>query len=303
MDISTESDESLEIQRLRYALNNVPTYVFMKDTECRFTYVNKKTLELFGCAEENVIGYSDSCFFPEAAAKQLREVDLRVLQGERTQEEFVVTHADGSRTVYWDVKTPIYERAGSTVIVGLLGISTDISSRKDLEEKLQKAAFTDALTQLPNRYLLLDRLKQALHSSKRQNSHGALLFLDLNNFKWLNDTHGHQVGDQLLIEVACRLSKAVRDTDTVARLGGDEFVVLLEGLGSDAADAAEYVTLAVEKIHRLLTEEYVLGEIRHHGSASAGITLFLGDKADPEQIIKDADAAMYEAKRGVSVSR
>jgi len=174
----------------------------------------------------------------------------------------------------------------------------DLTERKCHEEELSVLAFNDALTKLPNRRLLLERLKQALSVSKRLNSHGAVLFLDLNKFKQLNDTHGHEVGDQLLVEVARRLNEITRDTDTVARLGGDEFVVLLEGLGPEATKAENYAKQAAEKIRQSLSEEYVLGEIRHRGSASTGITLFLGDEADPDQIIKDADAAMYEAKRG-----
>lgn len=180
------------------------------------------------------------------------------------------------------------------------GTVEDITERIRLEQELVKLAFNDALTGLPNRRLLLDRLKQAQYGSKRQNSYGAVLFLDLNKFKELNDAHGHEAGDQLLIEVARRLKLATRETDTVARLGGDEFVVLLGGLGDDAGKAAEHAAVAAEKIRQSLTEEYILGEIRHHASASIGIALFLGDAVDPERVIRNADVAMYETKRGGS---
>lgn len=173
----------------------------------------------------------------------------------------------------------------------------DLTERKHHEEELRSFAFNDVLTSLPNRRLLLDRLGQALHTSKRLNSYGAVLFLDLDKFKQLNDAHGHEAGDQLLVEVAKRLKEVTRDTDTVARLGGDEFVVLMEGIGTDATKATEHAALMAEKIRGSLTKEYVIGELRYHGSASIGVTLFLGDARDPDQLINEADAAMYEVKR------
>jgi diguanylate cyclase (GGDEF)-like protein/PAS domain S-box-containing protein len=173
----------------------------------------------------------------------------------------------------------------------------DLTERKRHEEELKGLAFNDSLTRLPNRRLLLDRLKQALLANKRQPSYGAVLFLDLNLFKQLNDTHGHEAGDLLLVEVAARLKRITRDTDTVARFGGDEFVVLLEGLGADPLRAKDYAEQAAQKISQSLSEEYVLGEIRHHGSVSVGIRLFFNDETDPDVIIRDADAAMYKVKK------
>ena len=176
----------------------------------------------------------------------------------------------------------------------------DLTERKRLEEELRHLAFHDALTQLPNRRLLLDRLAQALHASKRQNSYGAVLFLDLNQFKQLNDTHGHAVGDLLLIEVAQRLRQVVRDQDTVARLGGDEFLVLLDGLGVAPGQAADYARAVADKIGSRLSETYQLGDVRYQGSVSLGIKLFHGDDSDAQQILQAADAAMYQSKRGAT---
>jgi len=164
----------------------------------------------------------------------------------------------------------------------------DLTERKLIEEELRHQAFHDPLTRLPNRRLLYDRLQQALRVSKRQNSHLAVLFLDLDKFKQLNDTFGHDIGDQLLIEVAVRLKQAVRDSDTVARLGGDEFVVLLEGLGAGTEQAAEYVSSIADKIRAAMSAEYILGGIHHQSSASIGI-----------KIIREADEAMYESKKAV----
>lgn len=173
----------------------------------------------------------------------------------------------------------------------------DLTERKRMEEELRHIATHDLLTRLPNRRLLIDRLQRALRASRRQSSYLAVLFLDLNKFKLLNDTHGHEAGDKLLIEVADRLGRVVRDSDTVARFGGDEFVVLLEGLGAKHDQAAEYATSVADKIRKTLCTEYVLGDIRHYGSASIGIKVLFGDEEDPDQILKDADAAMYEAKK------
>jgi diguanylate cyclase (GGDEF)-like protein/PAS domain S-box-containing protein len=173
----------------------------------------------------------------------------------------------------------------------------DLTERKRMEEELRHYAFHDVLTQLPNRRLLLDRLEHAMHVGKRQNSHLAVLFLDLNRFKHLNDAYGHDTGDKLLIEVADRLRRAVRENDTVARLGGDEFVVLLEGLGAEADKAAVYVDSVADKLRHLLSLEYILGEIRHRGSVSIGVKILFGDGHDPDEVLKEADKDMYMAKR------
>ncbi len=176
----------------------------------------------------------------------------------------------------------------------------DLTERKRVEDALRGMAFQDTLTQLPNRRLLLDRLTQALRLGKRENSYLAVLFIDLNKFKQVNDTYGHDVGDQMLIEVANRLQGIVRESDTVARLGGDEFVVLLSGLGTDSGRAAQHAETTVEKIRSALSEPYLLKNIELQGSASVGIKLILGGDMDPEQILKAADSAMYEIKRGTA---
>jgi diguanylate cyclase (GGDEF)-like protein len=161
----------------------------------------------------------------------------------------------------------------------------------------REMAGTDLLTNLVNRRGLMENLSQAIARSKRQHSYGAVIFLDLNRFKQLNDSLGHDAGDRLLVLVADRLRAAVRATDTVARLGGDEFVVLLEGLGIGRQTASDLANTTAEKIRQLLTEEYDLGEHAYYASASLGITLFMGDSVNVDQILKDADAAMYADKR------
>ena len=173
----------------------------------------------------------------------------------------------------------------------------DLSERKRIEEELRQLAFHDALTRLPNRRLLLDRLQHAINNCKRSGSHVAVLFLDLNKFKQLNDTHGHEAGDLLLKEVASRIQQCVREADTVARFGGDEFVVLLEDLGADANQAGQYAVSVTQKLRHALAREYLLGDIHHYGSASVGIKLVEEGDNDPDHILRDADAAMYEEKK------
>ncbi|MCK9283620.1 MAG: EAL domain-containing protein [Rhodocyclaceae bacterium] len=181
-------------------------------------------------------------------------------------------------------------------VTNYISMHTDISERKRAEEKINQLAFFDQLTALPNRTLLLDRLRQAITAGTRSDAYGALLFIDLDNFKTLNDSLGHHVGDQLLKQIAQRLAHGVREGDTVARLGGDEFVLILAGLSNDEQMAANSAETVAEKILAALNQTYQLGEVSHHGTASIGITLFKGDQASIDDLMKQADLAMYNAK-------
>ena len=193
----------------------------------------------------------------------------------------------------------------STLVLVQLMVTALQTQRKLAEERISALAFFDPLTQLPNRRLLLDRLKQALVACVRSKRHGALMFLDLDHFKNLNDTHGHDAGDQLLMEVARRLVLCVRQGDTVARLGGDEFVIMLEDLDGDLTLAANQAEAVAEKIRISLAEPYqiLLGlsqenrmTIQHHLTASIGISLFFDQNDKREEILKRADLTMYQAK-------
>jgi diguanylate cyclase (GGDEF)-like protein len=175
-------------------------------------------------------------------------------------------------------------------------IDIDISDRKAAEEEARYLAFYDALTQLPNRRLLVDRLQQVLIHGARPGANTAVLFVDLDNFKTLNDTRGHEVGDLLLREVARRLRDCVREQDTVARLGGDEFVVVLQNLSSDASEAAAQVRTLGELILTRLRQPYELAGHEHHSSASVGVTLLSHYRDSVDEVLKQADMAMYRAK-------
>ncbi|TAH11739.1 MAG: EAL domain-containing protein [Curvibacter sp.] len=172
----------------------------------------------------------------------------------------------------------------------------DITQRKAAEDQVRQLAFYDTLTGLPNRRMLLDRLQHALASSARSGACGALLFIDLDHFKTLNDTLGHDKGDLLLQEVAQRLIDGVREEDTVARLGGDEYVVMLEGLDALRETAAGQATLVGEKIIATLSKPYRLAGHEYHSTQSMGLTLFSGHEAALEDLLKQADLAMYQAK-------
>ncbi len=177
-----------------------------------------------------------------------------------------------------------------------IGTHYDISERKKSEEKIRELAFFDQLTGLPNRTLLQDRLRQAMSVSARSGRHGALLFIDLDNFKTLNDTLGHDMGDLLLKQVAQRLLQSVREGDTVARLGGDEFVVVLAGLTTSQEDSATAIETVSDKILRALQQPHKLGEVLHHSSASIGVTSFMGSAVSIDELMKQADLAMYKSK-------
>ena len=182
---------------------------------------------------------------------------------------------------------------------------TDITERKLMEDQVRLLAFHDPLTTLPNRRMLNDRLSQAMATSKRSGLYGALMFLDLDNFKPLNDTHGHEVGDLLLIEVAKRLKGCLREVDTVARFGGDEFVVLLSELDVDKTQSTEQTRAVAEKIRASLAAPYFLTKahpiqesktVEHHCSTSIGVVVFINHDSSQTDILKWADAAMYQAK-------
>lgn len=162
--------------------------------------------------------------------------------------------------------------------------------------QIEQLAFSDALTRLPNRRVFIDRLQQSMANSERSQRYRALLFLDLDKFKTLNDTRGHQLGDRLLVETADRLRRAVREGDTVARLGGDEFVVILEQLSEDSREASSQAMHAAEKIVEMLRVEYDLDGFAYRGSTSIGIALFRGHEVSSDELLKRADLAMYQAK-------
>ena len=199
----------------------------------------------------------------------------------------------------------IVQRDEQDKALRMIGIHTDITERKEMEDQIHQLAFFDPLTGLPNRRLLNDRISRAMAISKRSGRYCAVMFADLDNFKPLNDTQGHEAGDLLLIEVAERLKGCIREMDTVARFGGDEFVIMICELDADKAASSTQASAVAEKIRIALAKPYVIriqsGEetektIEHHCSASIGVTLFINHQTSQTEILKEADNAMYAAK-------
>lgn len=191
--------------------------------------------------------------------------------------------------------TAVKDAKGHTT--NYVGMFTDISVAKAASERIENLAFFDPLTNLPNRRLFADRLAQALVNSSRSSNYGALVFLDLDHFKSLNDTLGHDYGDLLLQQVATRLSNCVREGDSVARLGGDEFVLLVENLSMNEVEAAHQIEAIGEKILTSLNQPYQLNSHEYLSTPSVGISLFNGNQESSEDLLKHADIAMYQAKK------
>ena len=188
-------------------------------------------------------------------------------------------------------------RNAEGVVTNYVSTLTDITLTKAAEDEIKHLAFYDPLTRLPNRRLLLDRLRQSLASIERSGRTGALLFIDLDNFKTLNDTLGHDIGDILLQQVANRLESCVREGDTVARLGGDEFVIMLEDLSKDSIEAAEQTELVGNKVLSTLNQTYQLAAHEYHNTPSIGATLFSDNSQSIDDLMKQADIAMYQSKK------
>ena len=287
---------------LSMILDDVGAFVYIKDLDLRYRYVNQKVVEWLGRPADAILGLRDQDLFDAATAEHLRQTDERVLQqGQRiTIEEQNRQRAGQPLRTFMSVKQPLRDQYGR--IHALCGISTDITDVKHSEQKIRRLAVYDPLTGLPNRALLLDRIHHAFLRFARSRCDGALLFIDLDNFKLLNDTLGHAKGDLLLKQVAERLGRCLRLDDTLARLGGDEFVLLAENLGRDFVDVAVGVKVVAERLlHELCTQPIELDNELYTVSASIGVALMSyvsrgAGGAPADDLLRRADMAMYEAK-------
>ncbi len=282
--------------RLNTILNGVDAFIYIKDKALRYQYANSKVCQRFNSTPEQVIGQTDSVFFDAATCNKLRIHDLRVIEhGERVEDEEINRSADGSiEHSYLSVKLPLRRPDGS--IYALCGISTDITKRKQTEEAIHQLAFYDPLTGLPNRRLVQERVQQLLVSLKRTAQGAAVLFIDVDNFKDINDTLGHATGDDLLCQMARRMTECIRAQDTLARQGGDEFVVILIDLGNDPMEAARHTQHVAQKILTRLNEPFDLGSQHCQSSVSIGVALIDNPELTRDELFKQADLAMYQAK-------
>lgn len=311
--VSSKKDHQLlkiSEERHRLLADNATDVIWMMNLDGRFTYVSPSVKKLRGYTSDEVMQQSleevlTATSIP-IARKALGESIAAMLAGQpfiEFQGELEQPCKDGS-TVWTEVTTSGMKNTGGAFI-GILGVTRNIHQRKQMEDQVRQLAFYDPLTKLPNRRLLHDRFSRMLAISKRSRCYGAVMFLDLDNFKPLNDQHGHGVGDLLLIEVAHRLRSCVRASDTVARFGGDEFVVLVSELMPDRSASIDQARLIAEKIRSSLAKAYVLTiqrekdvavTVEHHCTVSIGVALFLNDEASQDDILKWADKTMYQAK-------
>ena len=283
--------------QLRSTLENTPNVaVQWYDKDGRVTYWNKASEKLFGWKAEEALGKNlDSLFFTQAAGDEFKRILVQIRESGCSYGPFEVEMHTRGGDKGWMLST-VFTIPMEGVHIGFVRMDVDITLRKEAEKKIEHLAFYDPLTGLPNRQLLQDRLKQALASSHRTGRRGALMFVDMDNFKTLNDTLGHDIGDLLLQHVAHRLESCMREGDTVARLGGDEFVVMLEDLTEQTLEAAAQTEVIGHKMLAILNQPYQLATHQYRSTPSIGATLFLGHEQSSEELLKQADIAMYQAK-------
>jgi len=283
---------------LNLVLETVPLRVFWKDTQLRYLGCNSAFARDAGLTSpQQLIGKDDTQMGWHEQAALYQADDRRVLEGGQPRLNFEEpqTTSDGHQIWLRTSKVPLRDDGGQTL--GVLGIYDDITEQKEAEARIHELAYFDSLTKLPNRQLLQERLHQAMASSAHTRRRAALIMLDLDDFKNLNDSKGHELGDRLLIEVARRLIDGARDFDTVARFGGDEFAVLLENLSPVAQEAAQQAERTAEKLRVAMEEPFRIDELAIRVTASFGITLILDHQESLNALLQHGESAMYLAKQ------
>jgi diguanylate cyclase (GGDEF)-like protein/PAS domain S-box-containing protein len=299
-DISGQKKVELALrekqQTLQSLLDNAPIGIWFMGADGRLLFVNQAFCDATGISEAEFLAaehYEELYDKETALACVASDRAAMASDGPHVSQE-KMRFVDGELHDLEIVKSRISDENGN--VVGLIGLSMDITARKQAEEKLLHQAYFDELTGLGNRNYLMEQLGRSLAQAGRHNHYNALLFFDLDNFKIINDSLGHQAGDVLLKEVGERLSRTIREEDTVARLGGDEFVLIVNDLGALQSEAAEQAHTVAEKVRKALAVPYRLGEQEHHITLSVGISMFPTEGNDVNDILKHADTAMYRAK-------
>ncbi len=279
-------------ERYRTYIEHAPEGIFVSDNHGRLVDVNPSACAMVGYTRAELLGMAIADLSSPDRVSEHSNALRQVLSSGRHELEIGLRRKDGA-DILANLRAILLPGGGL-----VMGFCVDITERKLAEERIHNLAYFDPLTGLPNRRLLLDRLRQSMVGGGRRREFGALMILDLDHFKDLNDTQGHEIGDRLLSEVARRLSASVRREDTVARLGGDEYVIVAGKLGNDEAAAALHAEQIAEELHRALNRPYALAEGRsaHHSSASIGVTLYRGQDLGVDLLLKQADVALYQAK-------
>ncbi|TNF61976.1 MAG: EAL domain-containing protein [Burkholderiales bacterium] len=273
------------IAEIRHADVRDASIVFVNDAFERHT----------GYGRDEVLGQAPRMLLDLAPAlERLRELGSEHAPRRQARTELLMHRKNG--TMFWVELELVGVQAETGDFSHWVAVGRDITQRKAAEDMIRHMALYDPLTDLPNRQLLIERLQRALGQSERSGQHGALMFIDLDNFKILNDTLGHHVGDELLQKVATRLMQSVRKTDTVARLGGDEFVVMVDDLSTDPSAAAFKARVLAEKVLNVLREPFLIDNHQHFATPSIGVTSFVGLNVQVSELLKQADLAMYQAK-------
>lgn len=293
-DISDRKKAEQELHIAATAFNSQEGMI-ITDTDHKILRVNNAFSDVTGYSAEEVVNKKPSLLSSGRHDRDFYTNMMSDLEENRYwQGEIWNKRKNGEIYPEWLTITAVTD--DQEKVTNYVAAFMDITQRKQAEADIHNLAFYDSLTGLPNRRLLLDRLKQSLMLRKRRPQLGALMFIDLDNFKTLNDTRGHDVGDSLLVEVAKRLRSCVREVDTVARLGGDEFIIILEELNQDYQQAALDAELVAEKVVAALNKPYRLKQGDYHGTASIGLSLFDHRDKSAKDLLKRADVAMYQAK-------
>ncbi|MCG8509870.1 MAG: EAL domain-containing protein, partial [Rhodospirillales bacterium] len=289
-DITDRKSMLENLKKLSTAVEQSPATVIITDVDGLIEYVNPKFVEVTGYRPEEVLGKNPK-FLKSGRTKpeQYQELWKAITQGEEWRGEFQNRRKDGS--IFWEFASISPIKASDGSVTHYLAVKEDITLRKEYEQRLVRQANFDEVTGLPNRFLAFDRLSQAFVRARRGNSKVALLFIDLDRFKRVNDTLGHPAGDVALRSAGRRISACLRAEDTVSRFGGDEFVVILAGVGS-AHDARN----VAEKIQHAFTQAIEIEETEVFISPSIGISLWPDDGDDPETLVRNADTALLRAK-------
>jgi len=294
IDLTERRQAEEQLRKLSLAVDQSPSSIVITNTAGAIEYVNAAFTEKTGYSRDETIGQNPRILkSARTPAETYRTMWSMLTQGLVWKGELHNKRKDGNEYTEFAVIAPLRQSDGR--ITHYVAIKDDITARKAAEEEINSLAFYDPLTDLPNRRMLVGRLQHALASFARNRQEGALLLIDLDDFKTLNDTHGHDIGDLLLQQVAQRLSACVREGDTIARLGGDEFVVMLENLSGNLQEAASMAKATGEDILASLTQPYQLAGYACLSSPSIGITLFTNHQKT-DDLLRQADLAMYQAK-------
>jgi diguanylate cyclase (GGDEF)-like protein/PAS domain S-box-containing protein len=291
-----EQKHEQDFLRLAAAAFNSHEAILITDAQACIIRVNQAFSDITGYLPEEVLGRNPRIMSSGRHGREFYAQMWRRLREEgKWSGEIWDKRKNGQDFPKWISITAV--KSDANAVSHYVAIFSDITSRKQAEEEIRYLAFHDALTRLPNRRLFLERLHTAVASSARYRSYGAILFIDLDNFKAINDTHGHDCGDELLRNVGERIRAGLREIDTVARFGGDEFVVLVEGISRDGEDAANKLVLVIDKLRSALAQPFEFKEVKHQCTLSIGISLFHGNEVPVEILLEQADMAMYQAKK------